>query len=175
LEVVIKVVLDVREIKVFSLFDNANAVVRINLERIAFLMSIFESYGLQDRDIVRTAMRERLSLKIPDNGSEVEGRIWGDPRNSNIGISFTCEEGGNSRLVKQFMLTGYGDLANTLIIGTAQYSEKEGVKFTWNVTVESESRSVSKTARLLHEKFWDLPGYRKITFGKFCFLVSPPK
>ena len=144
--------------------------VKAHLERISFLMKYLEQYGLWNNKQVVEILNKELLLGIPEDIQNPEDRVWPDPSNSNIAISFACNDHDNINCVNQFMLIGFDAMANTLIIGTAHQEDKERAHFSWSITNESDARSVPRLSERIHQEFWNLPGYSQIGLGEFRFL-----
>lgn len=144
--------------------------VKAHLERISFLMKYLEQYGMCNKKQVVKILNKELLLGIPKEIQDPEDRVWPDPSNSNIAISFACNDRDNINCVNQFTLIGFDAMANTLIIGTAHLEDKEQTHFTWSISKESDARSMSPLSERIHQEFWNLPGYNQIGLGEFLFL-----
>lgn len=149
----------------------ANDAIQPYIDRVAFLMAYFERHGLQDKGSVVKALQSELLLNIPENISDPEERVWNDPSNSDMGISFSCNPMKNPILVNQFIIHGFGVIANTLIIGTANNHEDGSMSFTWSTCPESDARPVPVMARKLQERFWSISGYTIVGLGEYKFLM----
>lgn len=148
----------------------SGAAVKAHLERISFLMKYLEQYGMWNKKEVVEVLNKELLLAIPKDIQDPEGRVWPDPSNSNIAISFSCNNSDNINCVNQFTLIGFDVIANTLVIGTAHQKDKERAHFSWSITKESDARSVPPLSEKIHQEFWNLPGYNQIELGEFRFL-----
>ncbi len=128
----------------------------LNLDRIDFLMGYLQKYALMNKSEVVACLNNELLLGIPSNMPDPERRNFPDPSNKNLGVSFNCDDLENPhRVCQQIIITGYEDLANLLIIGTA--SGPGTLHFT--VSPESNARPIPTLSRAVQEQIWKLPGW----------------
>ena len=122
-------------------------VLQLNLQRISFLMDYLQQCSFKEKEEVVEILNKGLILNIPSDVSDPEDRLWPDPSNSNLAISFSCNDLSSPSQVNQLSIIGFKDIANTLIIGTA--TEAKNGKLMWRISTESDARSVPALARVI--------------------------
>jgi hypothetical protein len=150
------------------LFQGSSAALQGYIDRVAFLMRYLEQHGLKEMHEVVASLRKDLLLNIPDDEQRPDERHWVDPSNRDLAISFRV---GKDGLVTSFMIAGFGNLSNTLVLGSALRQDNGQPSFTWNTCPESESRPIPRISREFQQAFWGIPGYKLIGLGKHKFLV----
>ena len=158
------------------LFKRREAVQR-HVKRIEFLMVYLEQHLMKDKKDVVEALNRDLQTHIPSDMYDPEGRTWPDGNNKNLTVGFSCTAmptPGSSRpsaaamalekiknpsaatAVNQFTITGYAEIANTLVIGTGF---EAGGKLVWSISEESEAREIPPLARAVQRALWKMPGW----------------
>lgn len=143
--------------RLFGKSKSHQAVLQVNLQRISFLMEYLQQCALKDKDEVVSILNQGLMLGIPNDISDPEHRHWPDPSNDNFAISFGCFNSDTEKQVTQVCITGFNDIANTLIIGTAN-KHKNG-KLMWRVSPESDARKTPALSRIIQKSIWEMPGW----------------
>ncbi len=134
------------------------SIISLNLKRISFLMEYLQQCSLKDKNEVVQILNKGLMLGIPDDVVDSDDRLWPDPSNNNLAISFSFLSSSVRNQVNQLIINGFGDIANTLVIGTAN-EHKDG-KLMWRVSAESEARETPFLSGEIQNDIWEMPGWR---------------
>ena len=143
-------------------------VLQLNLQRISFLMDYLQQCSFKEKEDVVDILNKGLILNIPSDAPDPEDRLWVDPSNSNLAISFSCNDQSFPSRVNQLSIIGFKDIANTLIIGTA--TEAKNGKLMWSISTESEARNVPALARVIQKNIWVMPGWKVGGFSGYQYL-----
>lgn len=152
----------------FGKSESHQEVLQLNLQRISFLMNYLQQCSFKQKGEVVDLLNNGLLLNIPVNIPDPEDRHWPDPSNNNLAISFSCNSPSSPSQVNQLCITGFNDLANTLIIGTA--AEAKNGKLMWRICPESNTRSVSALARVIQKEIWKMPDWKVKGFADYQYL-----
>lgn len=145
--------------------QHSSEVVDAHLKRILFLMEFLQRHLNRDRASVVQALNQDLLLSIPPDLRDPEDRIYPDPEDESIAISFRCGDHEHRSRVDQFMINGYEDIAGALVIGTA-HDPSDNRQATWSF---SEETQLAPAAAELGKRFWSSPGWKlsDVTIGRY--------
>lgn len=144
----------------FNIFKRNRATVdqaKPYIDRISFLMNYLNGLLLKDKHDVINALNNSLLLSIPADIPDPENMGWPDPSCKNLTIGFACDPIINPNSVGQFILTGFEDIDNILIIGTGHDNKSSS----WSIVNETQLRPVPPLAALIQKEFWKIPGWNE--------------
>ncbi len=154
--------------RIFGAVRVSQQLLQLNVDRVRFLMEYLQQHALKNKHAVVESLNRELLLSIPEGLRDPEGRIWPDPSNKNLAISFNCNDSTHPNRVDQFVIRGFEQLANTSIFGSAH--EPYDGKLMWSVDIESRFSKVPPLARALEKAIYQMPGWKVIGFDNIRFV-----